>query len=124
MLQTIVMSVVFGIVLAALIGPLLYAWWKDRRSRAWPITYATVLSGTVSPAYRRSYSVELSYSYSVEGSLYLDSFKIQLPEEEGAKRLQAEWSASKLPVRYNPTRPAESYLDPFRSGERLTDGLK
>lgn len=46
--------------------------------------------------------------------------KVDLPTETAAQQLRTTWASSKVPVRYNPRRPARSYLDPFRDGAGLT----
>lgn len=107
----------FAIVLGVLIALVLWPWLQDLRSANWPVAEATITSGKVyasAGAIHAQYTVEVTYTYRVEGRTYEGEFKLVVPDRAAAEKLRDQWSAGPVPARYDPRRPSQSQLDPFR----------
>ena len=99
--------VFFLSVVAAIIIPR----WRERRSRDWPRTPASLADFYIAPGGRVSV-LECTFSYRVNGRQYVGHYK-----RNGSKSELADFAASlkqgPLCTRYNASHPEEHFLNPY-----------
>jgi hypothetical protein len=108
--------------------PLLRQWLRGRFSTNWPWTKISVESGEISVALRgRSgdpalWELKVEYSYSVEGTRYLGTYRHCLDSKSEAEDLLKSLRELPPPVRYHPRKPEKSLLDPYRDAALAYEG--
>lgn len=94
----------------------LWRWLQRKRALGWPIADGRIESvGVRKPNFslttKRGYYVsELSYSYSLAGTIYAGRYKRDIAAEGEANEFVRDLQGKAVPVRYHPNKPSTSSL--------------
>jgi len=101
--------------------PMIRQQWRQRNSDSWPWAKISVDESEVEVAFRgkygeaRGFSVNIGYSYAVDGQRYSGTYHSPLfDSERQAKDFLEGLQGLRPPARYQPHKPEKSVLDPFR----------
>ena len=109
--KLVLASIIFAVGLAYFLAVSLRRQYISRGWRSWPTAEATVETAEVR-VYRGTYSVNIGYSYAVDGS-YTTGWEEKTFSSRGteAEAYAARIQGQKLVIRFNPECPQRSRID-------------
>jgi len=99
------------------LAPILWRWFRRRKSQAWPWTPVRIEAGWVEPVHRgrrQVYEMTVAYAYTVDGTTYAGSYSEDFANADDAQDVLRSIQDLPPATRYNPVDPADSVMEPYR----------
>jgi len=94
---------------------LIASWFRQKSSQNWPWAKSTIESGVVeSIGDEPRYRISVFYSYTVEYATYGGVYRENFRTEKEARAALTSLQELPPPVRYRPSDPSHSVMDPYR----------
>jgi hypothetical protein len=99
------------------LAPIVWRWFRRRKSEAWPWAPARIEGGAVEAVQRgrrQMYELTVTYSYAVGGETYGGVYRQTFGNAIEAQDLLTSMRDLPPPTRYRPSDPSDSVMDPYR----------
>ena len=113
--------VLLGISLLCISVPALREWYKRQFSHRWPVAAAECKRGNVTEVIKSAgeinydaYRMTAFFSYKVENEIYEGEYTEDFRSLSDARQILSSLKNGPLYVRYNPAKPWDNVLNPYR----------